>query len=681
MPVRSTAPLDFLSPLSVVPGLGPRRVAALGEAGISTAGDLLYYFPRRYVDRSTIVPLAEVPQHLDKEVALIATITRTRVERGRRPRLRILLDDGTGTLEAVWFAGVPYLRASLKTGMRVLVSGKVSRYTTLQMVHPLIETIGADRAAPEVPFLPQYRVTLAMKEAGLGQRGLQQAVRWLIRSIQHYPSVLPRQIVERRSFPPLEECIERIHLPQNPADLERHRGRMRYEDLYTLCLSLYWNRRRFAMPGRRMRPGDLYERLLQALPYQLTAEQRSAVSTLHGDAASERRMHRLLQGDVGSGKTVVAFSACLPALASGCQVAWLTPTEVLALQTHRVVSAWLKPLGLSAALLKGGDSITQRRDLLAGLADGSVRFVVGTHALLQPAIRFNRPGMFVIDEQHRFGVEQRLALQGKGAAADFLLMSATPIPQTLAQTLYADLDVVTIRGVLPGRSAVETHVVPQPKRAAMERFVVEQIDNAGAQVYWIVPRVEAGEDEESDIKDVQTTFSSLRRGLFRDVPCALVHGGVEATEKDRVLTAFGHGQVKLLVATTVVEVGIDAPGATVIVIENAERFGLSELHQLRGRVGRGERQSWCFLLCEAGTEAPAHERLQHFCRLHDGFTIAETDLKLRGPGQVTGAEQSGWDDRRMRDILSDLGLFAEVKREVEELLREAKPGACASPPR
>lgn len=656
--------------------MGPRRAQALRSSGIETVGDLLRYFPRRYVDRSTLVPIGRLDAHIGCECTVAGTVTQARVERGRRSRLRATVTDESGGMEAIWFHGLAYIRNQVTQGARVLLTGKPSRYTGMQMVHPQMEVLDENQDGPAQVYQPQYRITLAMKEAGIGQKTLRQAIAWLVKNVKHYPATLPNTIEQSKRFAPLSECIARLHDPHGLEALDGYRRRIRYEHFYAIALSLRWNRRSFSLPGRSLPCDKLASVLERHLPFELTAEQRGAIAQLHADAAGSRRMHRLLQGDVGCGKTVVAVFACLPALENGCQVAWMAPTEVLARQTCAVLRHMLQPLGIEPALLTG--SASGKSDVSAGLRSGDVRLVVGTHALLQPSVAFAKLGMIVIDEQHRFGIEQRAQLQQKGACADFLLMSATPIPRTLARTIYGDLDIVTIRDLPPGRLPVQTHLVPDAKRGAMEAFIREHIEKGGAQAYYVVPRIDASDEEASELKSLLATYDALVCGPFSGVPSALVHGRLPAAEKDRVVADFAAGRTKLLAATTVVEVGIDAPGATIMVIEDADRFGLSALHQLRGRVGRSRAQAYCFLLCSSlAREGAAGERLRQFCRNHDGFALAELDLKLRGPGHLTGARQSGWDDRDMGDVLDDLDLFREVQGEVESLF-DARPPAAGS---
>ena len=600
---------------------------------------------------------------------MTGTITRTRVERGGRPRFRVQVTDDTGSIELIWFHGIGYFRKSLIKGKRLLFTGKVGKYGTCQMLHPQVEALGSEDKGPSVVFLPQYPVTTAMQSAHMGQKTLFGAISWVLRNVRRYPQLLPGAIEKKKGFAPLAECLKEIHIPTDPGNVDTYLARVRYEELYQLALALRWSRRKFALPGRPMVPGDLAHQIEEHLPFSLTCDQRKAVEVLHAEAASGKRMHRLLQGDVGSGKTVVAFLACLPALNEGLQVAWLAPTEVLALQTHALLSGWLANLGITPGLLKGGISAVQRRELVVGLRDGSCRFVVGTHALFQPSVSFGQLGMVVIDEQHKFGAEQRLALQQKDPASDFLLMSATPIPQTLAKTLYGDLDVVTIRSIPAGRQPVSTHLVPEEKRADMEEFVARELSKGKGQAYCVVPRIDASiPGDQKEIKDVQTVLARMQHGPLGEFAIGVLHGRMGNQEKEEVMQRFSAGELKLLIATTVLEVGVDVPAATVMIIENAEHFGLSQLHQLRGRVGRGAEKAYCFVLTDLGRQDDATARLERFRSTRDGFAIADLDLSLRGPGDVGGFRQSGWDDLRFADILRDANLFREIQEELDRLL-------------
>lgn len=663
--VKPNPRLDFLSPLSKVPGLGAKRVAALKESGLCTIGDLLYYFPRRYIDRSTIVPIAQLQSYLNQTCTLIGTITQTKAERGRKPRFRIQISDNTGTCEALWFHGINYFRNVLTKGKTVLLHGKIVHFHSYQMFHPMVESMNSTTTL--IPYLPQYSITESMHETFIQQKILFSAISWILKNLTHYPQILPDQIEQKKNFPALAVCLQQIHVPSDPGALEPFYNRLRYEELYQLALTLRWSKRIFSQPGRSLNPGILPGILISKLPFTLTDDQRTAIDILYSDAASSKRMHRLLQGDVGCGKTIVAFFATLAAINEGLQVAWLAPTEILARQTHFLVSQWLKTFDIQAGLISGGLNNIMKQDVLAGIRSGSLQFVVGTHSLFQPSVTFKNLGMIVIDEQHKFGANQRLCLQQKDPASDFLLLSATPIPQTLAQTLYGDLDTVTIRSQPNGRQKVSTHLVPENKRTAMETFILKEITKNNSQVFYLVPRIEYDEHD-STIKDISTVFDHLKCSALSNVPIAVLHGKLDDEEKKHIMQNFAAGDIKILVTTTVVEVGIDIPNATIMVIENAERFGLSQLHQLRGRVGRGSLKAFTFLLTQPTGNENTLVRLKHFCAMHDGFAIADLDLSLRGPGEVTGFRQSGWDELKVADILNDADIFREINRELDVIL-------------
>jgi RecG-like helicase len=680
MPRSIDTRLDFLSPVCLIPGLGAKRAAALHESGIDTIGDLLYHFPLRYIDRSKITPIADLCKNIDSMCTIIGTITRTRVERGRKARLRAQITDDAGNMEALWFHGVPFFRKTLHTGMRVLCTGTVKYSgagqliapdTSMTMIHPMLEKMGENQLRPVYPYLPHYPITMAMIGASLMQKTLFKALLWVLDNLRHYPQVLPPGIESTKQFPSLAECLREMHVPANPGDLERFKARIIYEELYRLAACLHLSKRKFALPGRPLTAGALAESFKRMLPFTLTEEQNKAIAVLLADAKSDRRMHRLLQGDVGSGKTVVAFFACLAALNEGMQVAWLVPTEVLAEQAFSLLSQWCKKLNVSIALLKGAVLPEKKRAIISDLQNNRLQFLVGTHALLQPTVFFKNLGMIVIDEQHKFGAQQRLALQEKDPRADFLLMSATPIPQTLAKTLYGDLDVVSIQGLPKGRLPVSTHCVPSHKRSDMEAFVLSEILSKNAQVFYVVPRIEKSDDEGPEIKDAASVFDTLAHGAFSHVQCGLIHGQTDLAEQHRIMEEFNRGTIKVLVSTTIIEVGIDVPAATIMVIENAERFGLSQLHQLRGRVGRSSHKAYCFLLANKTGNSLAEKRLDYFCNHHDGFEIAEMDLKMRGPGEVAGLMQTGWDDLKMADIVRDASVFREIMEIIEAGLKPA----------
>lgn len=666
--------LDFLSPLSLIPGMGPKRIAALQESEITTVGELLYHFPHRYLDRSVVTPLGEIAPHLNETVTVAGTVDTVHYEMGQRPRLRVKLTDTSGSIELLWLRGAHYFRSTAKEGTRLVATGKISYFGRFQMVHPAVETLAAATSAVTTPIVPIYHQTSAMSEAGLTQKMILKCIQWVLKNLKHYPQTLPGFILKKWSFEPLATSLKELHTPTNLTNLEPFRMRIRFEELYQLAITLKFSRKRFLLPGRALAAGTLAKRFLTTMPFTLTPDQNTAIATLLREIGSSKRMHRLLQGDVGSGKTIVAFIATLPSLHAGLQVIWMAPTEILAQQTWHTIANWLTPLGLTAEILTGGSTAKNKRPaLLKKIASGEARFIVGTHALLQPKLSFHKVGITIIDEQHRFGAEQRLSLQQKDTAADFLLMTATPIPQTLAQTLYNDLDIVTIRHLPPGRQPVTTHLVPEHKRSDLELFIRKQL-TAGNQAYYIVPRIDDVSTDTTEksapVQNIATTFQKLTKGTFSENTVGSIHGKLSTTEKTTIMDDFATGKIELLLATSVIEVGIDVAKASIIVIENSERFGLAQLHQLRGRVGRGGEKSYCFLLSPSCNEEQTLQRLSYFCKNSDGFTIAEVDLKLRGPGDVDGYRQSGWDNLHIADIIKDADLFVAIRTEIELHLQE-----------
>ncbi len=661
------AMLDFLSPVSLIPGIGGKRIEAFRLSGIETIGDLLYRFPIRYIDRSKIIPLIELGNFIDQTCTVRGIIDRIRVEPGRRSRLRVRISDESGSMELLWFQGVQYFKTLFKPGVFIVATGKVAKYGHLQMVHPAVEVLKEKQQQFE-PFQSVYPLCAEMREAGIQQKLLNKSILWIFSKLQHFPKVLPNQLEKKYNFPPLQECLHKIHRPENLESLSLFRQRIKYEEMYKVAVILHWNRKKFQLPGRVMVPGDLFSRFKSLLTFELTSDQLAVIKCLFEDAKSSKRMHRLLQGDVGSGKTVVAFISCFPALNSGFQVAWLVPTAILAEQAGALLGKWLKSLGFEYAILNGAVSAGEKKKIIDGLSKGQIQFVIGTHALLQPVIKFKALGMIVIDEQHKFGVEQRRTLLDKDQAADFLIMSATPIPQTLVQTIYGELDLVEIRRGPAGRIPVSTHCVPDQKRHDMEQFVLQRIEQK-EKIFYIVPRIDSGdeEDERDNFFDVECVYNRLSSGVFSSVSVGHIHGKMSDSEKKEVMERFAWADLSLLVATSIVEVGIDVSQATVIIIENADWFGLAQLHQLRGRVGRGSKKSWCFLLSNALPESDASKRLQQFCKNHDGFSIAELDLRLRGPGQVMGTQQSGWGDVVMDAIVDNPLQFKEIQQHIESM--------------
>ncbi len=669
----SPSPLD--GPAQFLKGVGPRRAEALGRLGVHTVRDLLFHVPRRYEDASTVSRIADL--QIGTDATVIGEITSKGVIR-TRSGLRIfqaILADGSGRIECSW-PGQPFLDRSLHKGDIVLVAGPVRVFQSRQ-IQPrefvVLGRAGEERDASG-KVLPIYPAT-----EGLSQK--------ILRAIidQNLDRLLPLLAPEEPfsaeqlaalNLPTLMNAIARMHRPETLADAERGRRRLAYEEAFFLQLLHARVRIRDAeRPGIEFRRDDsLIQPLYKRLPFTLTEAQTRALREIIADMTSRRRMNRLLQGDVGSGKTVVALFAMALAAESGYQSALMAPTEILAEQHARNLKELIGELPLEVALLTGGLASADRRASLAAIDSGEAHLVVGTHALIQEGVRFHRLGLAVIDEQHRFGVRQRLALSElrddsapDAVAPDTLVMSATPIPRSLALTVYGDLELSVLDERPPGRTPIRTSVRNERERGRVHEFVREQV-GAGRQAYIVYPLVE--ESEKIDLPAAEAAFEQLRDDVFTGFRVGLLHGQLASETKDRTMLAFAAGELDILVATSVIEVGVDVANATVMVIEHAERFGLSQLHQLRGRVGRGADQSHCILLTPG--DPGAIERLRVLAETDDGFRIARADLRLRGMGDFFGARQHGLPDFRFFDPERDEDLLIEARRRATAII-EADP--------
>jgi len=696
MTTTSASPLD--RPVQYLKGVGPKRAEIFARMGVDTARDLLYHVPRRYEDASTVTPIRSL------EVGMDATVIGEVTSKGVIPTrvgLRIfqaVIRDGTGLIECSW-PGQPFLDRVIRKGDLLLVTGPVKFFHGRQ-IQPR-EYVILGRAGEEGDatgkVLPIYPAT-----EGLSQRLLrsiiEQNLDTLLPALDE-EEVFPPEVLRRVGAAPLREAIELLHRPPSVADAERGRRRLAYEEAFFLQL-LHARAHHRATAERRgiafRRTDELIGALFRSLPFRLTDAQTRVIREIYADMTSPRRMNRLVQGDVGAGKTVVALFAMLLAVESGYQAALMAPTEILAEQHARTLRKLLGELPVQVALLTGRLSTSERRAALDAIANGVAGIVVGTHALIQDAVTFHRLGLAVIDEQHRFGVRQRQALAemarrgggdprdgggadrgggsgrsgGRGAepdggaeVPDVLVMSATPIPRSLALTVYGDLDLSVLDELPPGRQRVRTGVRSERDRGKVYDFIRKQVA-AGRQAYIVYPLVE--ESEKLELRAATAEFERLRDEVFPDLRLGLIHGQMPGEEKDATMRAFVAGELDILVSTTVIEVGIDVPNATVMVIEHAERFGLSQLHQLRGRVGRGAEESYCILI--ATGDAAAAERLRIFARTHDGFEIAREDLRLRGMGDLFGARQHGMPAFRYFDPLRDEKLLAVAREEARRIV-------------
>ena len=642
-------------------GVGPRRAERLEKLGIRSGRDLLYHVPRRYEDATRVDRIGSLRSGDD------ATIIGEVVAKGVLPTrkglriFRAVVRDDSGRIEVAW-PGQPWLERQISRGDLILVTGSVGFFHGLQLKPREHTVLAREGEMEEGLVFPVYPAT-----DGLSHRQIRKIVEENLEPLLEEVAereVFPADWLSALDLPRLEAALEVLHRPQDLLGVERALRRLAWEELF--FLQLLHARARHAIRSRQqglaMRaPPVLSARFLESLPFRLTGSQARAWSEIEADMREDARMYRLLQGDVGSGKTVVAVTAMLKAVENGYQAALMAPTELLAEQHIRTLGSLLEPVGESARLLTGSVGGREREEILGGLSDGSIRLVVGTHALFQEGVSMSRPGLMVIDEQHRFGVSQRRALQDLGGAADMLVMSATPIPRSLALTLYGDLDLSVIDTLPPGRRAVRTGVRGYGDRDAALEWIRGEL-SAGRQAYFVYPLIE--ESEAVDARAVTAAVDELR-ATYPGWNVEMVHGRMTAAEKESVMRRFAGGEISVLVATTVIEVGIDVPNATVMVIEHAERFGLSQLHQLRGRVGRGAEQSWCVAF-HGGQEVPP--RLQAFAATTDGFRLAREDLKLRGQGDLFGAQQHGAPELRFADLERDSDLLEHARERARAIV-------------
>ncbi|MBI3393592.1 MAG: ATP-dependent DNA helicase RecG [Nitrospirae bacterium] len=658
------------SPVQYVKGIGPRRAELFGRIGVETVADLLALFPRRYEDRGRLKPIRDLrPGRFETVAGEVLTKGVTITPRKKMKLFEMILFDGRDYLTAVWF-NQAYLDKVFKPGQKVILGGVVQPrpgHAGFQMENPeydVLEPGEPDESIHTGRIVPIYRET-----AGLTSRQIRTILDGLIESVPfEVPEILPASVRGEFRLPPPFAAVRDLHFPPEGTDFEAlarcdtpaHR-RFIVEELLLLEIGLARRKRAVADERKGISfkaDGRLTGVLRASLPFALTQAQERVIGEISADMTSPHPMNRLLQGDVGSGKTVVALHAMLTAVESGWQAALMVPTEILADQHARNLRRLLAPVDVPLALLRSGMKKKEREAVLEGLAGGAIPIAVGTHALIQDEVAFRALGLVVVDEQHRFGVIQRATLQKKGWSPDVLVMTATPIPRTLAMTAYGDLDVSVIDGKPPGRKPVRTLLLYESQRRRLEEAVRRELA-AGRQAYVICPLVE--ESEKSDLKAAVQTADRLSRSVFPEYKVGLVHGRMSSAEKDAVMSDFAAGRVRVLVATTVIEVGVDVPNASVMVLEHAERFGLAQMHQLRGRIGRGEHGGVCYLLAPPHLSEEARARLSAMVRTDDGFVLAEEDLVLRGPGEILGTRQSGIPELRAANLMRDAKLIERIR--------------------
>lgn len=658
--------------LQYLKGIGPKRAGILKKSGLNTLTDILNYFPRRYVDRTNILPLSKLQE--GQEVTVIAKVEATGIRRGRRPYFYITVSDGMGLLDAIWFNSISYFKNVFKIGEWVSLSGKLGYYRGYQLTHPDYDKLGADdfdKMKNTGRIIPFYPLNDAFNKAGINSNTFRNMFFQIFEKYQSfYSESLPQKLIREHQFTNINVAYKEIHIPTDESLLQQSIKRFIYEEFFYLQLLFALQKKHthnkpvgisFTKASPRL------ELLYKQLPFTMTAAQKKVVKEIRADMRRDVPMNRLIQGDVGSGKTLVAMMAALICLDNGRQASLMVPTEILAEQHFTSVKSILEPFGVKVVLLKGGLAKNDRSEILDVIKSNQQALIIGTHALIQDSVEFSNLGLVIIDEQHRFGVMQRGALIYKGPEPDVIVMTATPIPRTLAMTAYGSLDVSIIDEMPANRLPIRTVWRFENQSDKIYEFILSHIKQ-GEQAYIVFPLVE--ESEKLDLKAATEGYHTLNKSILKDCKIGLLHGRMKAGEKDQVMDQFKKGEFQILVATTVIEVGVDVPNATIIVIEHSERFGLAQLHQLRGRVGRGEKQSYCILKSAYNVTETARERLRVMTGTTDGFVISEKDLEIRGWGDFFGKKQSGMPEFNLANPIRDREVLETARKDAFQLIEE-----------
>ena len=670
--------------LMYLPGVGPKKAEILRkEAGISSYEDLLFYFPYKYIDRSRFYKVSEITGNMPYIQLKGRILYYDTVGEGRTRRLVAKFSDGTGTIDLVWFKGLNYVTDKYKTGTEYIVFGQPTEFGHIYNIpHPDIDPIDqADQVA--AGLTPFYNTSEKMKKSFLNSRAIQNLQYTLLSSLNwNLPETLPADVLSRIQMMPLKEAIRNVHFPESTEKLRLAQLRLKFDELFFIQLNILRTAslRKLKLKGIVFPTvGDYFNTFYKEyLPFELTGAQKRVVKEIRADMGSGRQMNRLLQGDVGSGKTLVALLSMLLAVDNHCQACMMAPTEILATQHYATVMEFLKDMDIRVALLTGSTKKKERNVLLPAIASGEIQIVIGTHALIEETVVFSSLGLAIIDEQHRFGVEQRSRLWKKNTVVPHVLvMTATPIPRTLAMTLYGDLDVSVIDELPPGRKPIQTVHRYDNKKAQLYDFLRKEIQ-LGRQVYVVYPLIEGS--EKLDYKNLEDGFETFKE-VFPEYKVCMVHGKMKAADKETEMQKFITGEVQILMATTVIEVGVNVPNASVMVIESAERFGLSQLHQLRGRVGRGAEQSYCILVSSYKLSNDTRKRLEIMVNSNNGFEIAEADLRLRGHGDLEGTQQSGEGlDLKIANLAAD-GQILQYARDIAQEVLDKDPELLSEPNR
>ncbi|MGQ1946928.1 ATP-dependent DNA helicase RecG [Geofilum sp. OHC36d9] len=657
-----------------LPGVGPHRAELLKqELRIVSYEDLIYYFPYKYIDRSRIYTIREIDGSM-QNIQLKGKITDLRtIGEGRAKRMTATFSDATGSVELVWFKGLKFVKGSLNADHTYILFGKPSVFNgSINIVHPDIEPYEEGKPRIEAGLQAHYNTTEKMKNKFLNSKAIHKLLHTLFINYKgKIPETLPAYLIERHKLMILDEALRTVHFPKDNQTLEKARFRLKLEELFYIQLNILKlkNQRTAYTKGHIFgKIGDYFHHFYnEHLPFQLTNAQKRVIREMRHDMGSGHQMNRLLQGDVGSGKTLAALMVMLIALDNNFQACMMAPTEILATQHYVTIRQMVEPLGIKVSLLTGSTKKKERQIIDQELRNGTLQILIGTHALIEDTVVFNSLGLVIIDEQHRFGVEQRARLWKKNAQPPHVLvMTATPIPRTLAMTVYGDLDVSVIDELPPGRKPIQTVHYFHNRRNQLNRFLRQEIDK-GRQIYVVYPLID--ESEKMDFKNLSEGYEYMKKA-FPDNEVTMVHGRMKPADKDAAMAEFASGKAQILVATTVIEVGVNVPNASVMVIESAERFGLSQLHQLRGRVGRGAEQSYCILMTDYKLAEETRKRMEIMVRTNDGFEIAEADMKMRGPGDLEGTQQSGLPfELKIANLSRDSRLLQVGRQMAEEVLK------------
>lgn len=665
--------MNLDTPIEFVKGVGPKKADVLKtEAGIHTISDMLSYYPFRHIDRTKFYTISQLRDDL-YQVQLRVRISHVEmVEKGRK-RLVATAIDNTGKMDLIWFQGIKWIKNIVKPGQDYIIFGRVTQFKgAWSMMHPEMEILSEKALKNAFGLHPVYHSSEKMKAAFLDSKGLAQIVHTILQSpLDPIPENLPPYLTQIIKLPSRAESLKQIHKPSSPEDLQKATFRLKFEELFYVRLKLLmqnkvakrtWKGYAFTQVGEYF--NNFYN---NHLPFQLTNAQKRVIKEIRYDTSAGKHMNRLVQGDVGSGKTIVALMSMLLAADNGFQACLMAPTEILATQHHKGISELLAPMGIEVELLTGSTKASKRKIIHEKLQSGELKFLVGTHALIEPDVVFKNLGLAIIDEQHRFGVAQRAKIYTKNQyPPHILVMTATPIPRTLAMTLYGELDISVIDELPPGRKPIQTRHMYDARRAEMYNFLRSELVK-GRQVYIVYPLIE--ESEKLDLKHLEEGYEVIKK-VFPEYKISIVHGRQNAATKEAEMQRFLNKETQIMVATTVIEVGVNVPNASIMVIENAERFGLSQLHQLRGRVGRGADQSYCILMSDYKLSEEAKTRIQTMVRTNDGFEIAEVDLHLRGPGDTEGTRQSGLLDLKLADLSKDQKILQLANDVAEKILEK-----------